>query len=160
MHIEIINMEGDLITELFLESNPFKVGEKLGVSIANKDKLQFDFDDVEMDFEIKRIEHFFRKIVYGSGMSPKELFSIEVYVERLQKKRDELDTHLGNGWFTLAEKLPEEGVRVLIEANTGTMVISKREIEDNEGVWEPVWTDDDERFGSDSQVIRWRYLPK
>lgn len=64
----------------------------------------------------------------------------------LRKKRDELDQWLGEGWFTLWEKVPESGVRVLIETDKGDVVIS--------------WTDDKGEWGLDLQVVKWRYLPK
>lgn len=83
MIIEIVDTEENLITDFDLESNPFKVGEKLSISITNMDKSYYDVEDMDADFKITKIEHFFRKILGEKGMTPSELFSVQVYVEPL-----------------------------------------------------------------------------
>ena len=61
MRIEIVNKEGDLITNFELESNPFKVGETISISVSNGDKSFWTVEEVKGDFIIEKIEHFLRK---------------------------------------------------------------------------------------------------
>ena len=62
MRIEIVNKEGELITDFELEANPFKVGETINVRVLNHDKSFWTAEEeVIGDFVIEKIEHFVRK---------------------------------------------------------------------------------------------------
>lgn len=61
MNIEIINKEGELITDYELESNPFKIGQTINISVSNYDKEFWNIKEVKGDFVIDKIEHFLRK---------------------------------------------------------------------------------------------------
>lgn len=61
MTIEIVNMKGELVTEFILESNPFKIGEKVIITVANYDKEFWNTKEVFGEFRVENIEHFLRK---------------------------------------------------------------------------------------------------
>ena len=61
MRIEIVNKEGDLITDFELEANPFKVGEMLNVKVSNYNKKFWTASEVSGDYIVNKIEHFLRK---------------------------------------------------------------------------------------------------
>lgn len=82
MRIEIVNKEGDLITGFELESNPFKVGETISVSISNHDKRQWDVDELRGDYIVDKIEHYLRKEYTRTGRVS-VVFSVSVEVSVL-----------------------------------------------------------------------------
>ena len=61
MKIEIIDKEGNLITDFELEANPFKIGETINIVVNNYDKDFWIAEEVNGDYKIDKIEHFLRK---------------------------------------------------------------------------------------------------
>ena len=61
MKIEIVSNKGYLITEFELESNPFKVGEVISLSVSNYDKEFWNKKELKSDYRITRIEHFIKE---------------------------------------------------------------------------------------------------
>lgn len=82
MRIEIINKEGELITDFELESNPFKVGETLSLSVSNHNKDFWTVDDLRGDYKVEKIEHFLRK-EYTRSKKVSTVFSVSVQVSEL-----------------------------------------------------------------------------
>lgn len=79
MRIEIINKNGDLITDFESESNPFKVGEAINISY---DKSFWNVDEVKADFKVEKIEHFLRKD-YTLAKKCHTVFTVSVEVSEL-----------------------------------------------------------------------------
>ena len=79
MRIEIINKENELITDFELESNPFKVGERINVQVSNYDKEFWTAEEVRGDYIIDEIEHFFCK-TYTRTQKVSTVFSVSVKV--------------------------------------------------------------------------------
>ena len=82
MIIEIVNKEGLLITNFDLQSNPFKVGEKINIKIRNYDKSFWTAEDFKGDFVIEEIQHFFKKS-YTWSQKQHEDFIVSVQVSPL-----------------------------------------------------------------------------
>lgn len=61
MTIEIVNKDGDLLTDFELESNPFKVGEIIDIRVWNYDKMFWNVKEINAKFIIEKIEHFLRQ---------------------------------------------------------------------------------------------------
>jgi len=80
MNIEIINKDGDLITNFELESNPFKLGEIITISVSNHNKSFWDVEEITASvFKIKKIEHLFRK-TYTLNKKCRSEFTVSVEV--------------------------------------------------------------------------------
>ena len=79
MRIEIVNKEGELITDFELEANPFKVGETINVRVLNHDKSFWTAEEVIGDFVIEKIEHFVRKD-YLNLQKISTIFTVSVQV--------------------------------------------------------------------------------
>lgn len=79
MKIEIVNKEGELITDFELEANPFKVGEIINVQVSNHDKSFWVTEEVRGDFVIEKIEHFVRQI-YTRTPNISTVFTVSVQV--------------------------------------------------------------------------------
>lgn len=82
MKIEIVNKEGELVTDFELETNPFKVGETISVSVSNYDKEFWNTKEVKGDYVIDKIEHFLRKD-YQRNQKYYTSFCVSVEVTRL-----------------------------------------------------------------------------
>lgn len=79
----------------------------------------------------------------------------------LRKKRDELDQWLGEGWFTLAENVPEDDASQDNILTIRVLVATYEEMHIARFFWsEKKWITDSEELLSESGVIKWRYLPK
>lgn len=61
MHIEIVNKEGEIVTDFELETNPFKVGETITVNVSNHDGEYWDIKELNGVYLIDKIEHNLRK---------------------------------------------------------------------------------------------------
>ena len=79
MRIEIVNKEGELITDFELEANPFKVGETINVRVLNHDKSFWTAEEIIGDFVIEKIEHFVRKD-YLNLQKISTIFTVSVQV--------------------------------------------------------------------------------
>ena len=79
MRIEIINHENELITDFEIESNPFKVGERINVQVSNYDKEFWTTEEVRGDYIVDEIEHFLRK-TYTRTQKVSTVFSVSVKV--------------------------------------------------------------------------------
>lgn len=79
MRIEIIDKEGNFITDFELESNPFKVGETIDVNVSNHDKSFWTTGDLKGDYIISRIDHFLRKDFFSNRLS-NTVFTVSVEV--------------------------------------------------------------------------------
>lgn len=67
MTFEIVNKKGDLIHNLELDHNPFKVGEVLHLDIRNHDtNFWKGIKEFRATSEITKIEHYYKEI-YGNG---------------------------------------------------------------------------------------------
>jgi hypothetical protein len=77
--IEIVNKEGELVTYLELEANPFKVGETINIQASNYDKSFWTVEEVRGDFIIEKIEHFVRKD-YIKTQKINTVFTVSVQV--------------------------------------------------------------------------------
>ena len=82
MKIEIVNKEGDLVTDFELETNPFKVGEAISVSVSNYDKEFWNTKEVKGDYVIDKIEYFLRKD-YQRNQKCYTSFCVSVEVTKL-----------------------------------------------------------------------------
>lgn len=82
MRIEIINKNGDLITDFESESNPFKIGEAINISVSNYDESFWSVDEVKADFKVEKIEHFLRKD-YTLAHKCYTVFTVSVEVSEL-----------------------------------------------------------------------------
>lgn len=58
MRIEIINEKADEIQNLTLDSNPFKIGEIIHLSVNNKNKKFWSVEEMQKTFIIDKIEHY------------------------------------------------------------------------------------------------------
>lgn len=79
MRIEIINHENKLITDFEIESNPFKVGERINVQVSNYDNEFWTTEEVRGDYIVDEIEHFLRK-TYTRTQKVSTVFSVSVKV--------------------------------------------------------------------------------
>ena len=79
MRIEIVNKEGELVTDFELEANPFKVGETINVQVSNYDKSFWTAEEVRGNFVIEKIEHFVRKD-YTRTQKVNTVFTVSVQV--------------------------------------------------------------------------------
>jgi hypothetical protein len=82
MKIEIIDNEGNLITDFELETNPFKVGETINISVHNYDKDFWTADEVFGEYKIVHIEHYFKKD-YQRNKKIYDLFCLSVEVTKI-----------------------------------------------------------------------------
>lgn len=67
MKIEILNKQGELITDFELESNPFKIGETINITVSNHDKEYWNVPEIKGNFKIENVEHFIRKDYISMG---------------------------------------------------------------------------------------------
>lgn len=58
MNIEIVEKDGTLISDFELEANPFKVGEKINITVTNHDSKFWVIKDHTCEYIIEKIEHF------------------------------------------------------------------------------------------------------
>ena len=79
MRIEIVNKDGELVTDFELETNPFKVGETINVQVSNYDKSFWTTEEVRGDFVVEKIEHFLRKD-YTRSQKVSTVFTTSVQV--------------------------------------------------------------------------------
>lgn len=83
MNIEIINSNGDLITNFVLESNPFTIGETIHINVSNNDKDFWNIDEIKKSYIIKNIQHFLRK-TYSPNRKHSSIFTISVEVVEVE----------------------------------------------------------------------------
>ena len=79
MRIEIVDKEGQLITDFELEANPVKVGEIVNIKVTNHDISFWTTKEVNADFVINKIEHFLRKD-YTRTQNINTVFTVSVEV--------------------------------------------------------------------------------
>jgi acyl dehydratase len=79
MRIEIVNKEGELVTDFELETNPFKTGETINVQVSNYDTSFWTTGEVRGDFVVEKIEHFLRKD-YTRNQTVSTVFTVSVQV--------------------------------------------------------------------------------
>lgn len=82
MRIEIVNKKGDLVTDFELETNPFKVGERITVRVNNYDKEFWAAEEVRGDYRIDKIEHYFSRD-YTASKKAHSRFIVSVEVTKL-----------------------------------------------------------------------------
>jgi hypothetical protein len=80
MRIEIINKDGDLITDFELETNPFKVGEKININVQNYDKKFWNISEFAEQFVVDDIEHCLRKDYLPKYTKVNTVFTVSVKV--------------------------------------------------------------------------------
>ena len=83
MRIEIINSEGDEITNLSLESNPFTLGQIIHLEINNRDKRYWVVEEVRKSFLVDKIESYVR-VDYQLNGKRNESVSISVEVSEIK----------------------------------------------------------------------------
>jgi hypothetical protein len=83
MIIEIINSEGDEITNLSLESNPFTLGQIIHLEINNRDKRYWVVEEVQKSFLVDKIESYVR-VDYQLNGKRNESVSISVEVSEIK----------------------------------------------------------------------------
>ena len=83
MTIEIVNKEGDLITSYDMESNPFKVGETVHISISNNDKEFWSIKESKGSYVVNKIEHYIRK-EFDLNRKRTEHFAVSVEVTKIK----------------------------------------------------------------------------
>ena len=81
MTIEIYKGD-DLITSFQSESNPFKIGETINISVSNYDTQYWNAKEVKGIFKIEQIEHFLRTN-YSSNKSYNSILITNVKVSEL-----------------------------------------------------------------------------
>jgi len=82
MKFEIVDKEGNLITDFDLEANPFKVGERITVRVDNYDKEFWTAEEVRGDYKIDKIEHYFSRD-YTANKKANSRFCVSVEVTKL-----------------------------------------------------------------------------
>jgi hypothetical protein len=83
MKFEIVDKEGTLITDFDLEANPFKVGERISVRVNNYDKEFWTVEDVQGEYMIDKIEHYFSRDYYTANKKSNSRFCVSVEVTKL-----------------------------------------------------------------------------
>jgi hypothetical protein len=83
MRIEIVDKEGNEITSFNLESNPFKIGETINISVSNFDKEFWTVKEINGEFKVDKIEHFIRQ-TYGRNHRDGTAFTVSVEVSEIE----------------------------------------------------------------------------
>jgi hypothetical protein len=79
MRIEIIDKEGNEIQNLNLESNPFKVGQIIHLSVNNRNKEYWAVEEIQKSFVVDKIEHYAR-VDYSFNKTVQENVSVSIEV--------------------------------------------------------------------------------
>ena len=83
MKIEIVDAEGDLVTDFNLECNPFKVGEKININITNSDPELWTVKELSGVYEVESIGHFIAQR-YRRHPTVSESFAVSVQVKKIE----------------------------------------------------------------------------
>lgn len=83
MRIEIVNKQGVFITDFDLETNPFKIGEKIYIDVSNHDKEFWNINEVRGHYKIEKIEHYLRKD-YSPNQKYNSVFVTSVEVSEIK----------------------------------------------------------------------------
>lgn len=76
MKIEITDMDDNMITSISSESNPFKVGEKLHLTIKNDNKEFRNVKEIDCSYIIMEIENFVKVLVHNNGIYRESITTI------------------------------------------------------------------------------------
>ena len=80
MRIEIVDKDGNEIQNIELDCNPFRIGEIIHIHRTNYAKDKWNVENLDGDFMIDKIEHYYREEYRNMGLQPSTMFATSVEV--------------------------------------------------------------------------------